>query len=170
MKNQRIWVTPLVAATFLVVGGTGVAMFFHASTSLGRAIHEWLGWGVVVAAVLHMVINWGAMKSYLGRNSGKIILGAAVAALVFSFIPLQAGSRQGNPMWTVITAVSQTRLHDVAPLAHRDVETIVSDLRKAGFASASAESTIESLAGPDQGKRFLVMGTIFQNSDRDGRP
>ena len=47
--------TPLTAATAIVVCVTGVMMFFHLYKGEVQAMHEWLGMGFVVAAVLHLL-------------------------------------------------------------------------------------------------------------------
>ena len=49
MKSLRTWVTPLATGAFLVVAGTGAAMLFHAGSSFGRVLHEWMG-GAMIAA------------------------------------------------------------------------------------------------------------------------
>ena len=45
MALQRQWTTPLVAGSFLLMGATGILMFFHWDTGLNKTVHEWLGIG-----------------------------------------------------------------------------------------------------------------------------
>ena len=173
MKSLRTWVTPLATGAFLVVAGTGVAMFFHQGTSLGRELHEWLGWAMIAAGVLHAVVNWNGLKSHLGRAMGKTIIGAFAVALVLALIPLSSQGGQGASMRGVVAAMSRAQVKDLAPIAGRDADALVADLRKAGMADATAESTVASLAGPNQARRLAVMGIIFgtdagADADADG--
>lgn len=161
MKSLRTWVTPLATGAFLVVAGTGVAMFFHQGTALGRELHEWLGWAMIAAGVLHAVVNWNGLKSHLGRAMGKTIIGAFAVALVLALVPLSSQGGQGASMRGVVAAMSRAQVKDLAPIAGRDADALVADLRKAGMADATAESTVASLAGPNQARRLAVMGIIF---------
>ena len=136
-------------------------MFFHAGTSLGRTLHEWLGWAMIAAGVLHAVVNWNGLKNHIARAVGKTIMGAFAAALVLALIPLSSQGRQGASMRGVVAAVSRAQVKDLAPIAGRDADALVADLRNAGMADATAESTVESLAGQNQGRRLAVMGIIF---------
>jgi hypothetical protein len=169
MKQLRVWVTPLTIGTFVVVGSTGVAMFFHANTSLGKVLHEWLGWLLVVAAVLHVVINWNALLGHLKRLGGRVIVGVFSVVLLVALVPMSSATRGANPndaMRGVLSAISQTPLKELAPLTGRDTESVVADLRVAGFASASADSTCDKLAGKDQTKLLLAVKVLFPSKDQ----
>ncbi|HMA91750.1 MAG TPA: DUF4405 domain-containing protein [Polyangiaceae bacterium] len=168
MKQLRVWVTPLTIGTFLVVGSTGVAMFFHANTSLGKVLHEWLGWLLVVAAVLHVVINWNALLGHLKRLGGRLIVGVSAVVLMVALVPMSSGGRGANPnesMRGALSAISRTPLHDLSPIAGRDVEHIVADLHAAGFSDAAADSTCDRLAGKDQARLLLAVKVLFPSKD-----
>ena len=53
MAIERQWVTPLVAGSFLLMGVTGILMFFHWDSGLNKAAHEWLGWLMIIGVALH---------------------------------------------------------------------------------------------------------------------
>lgn len=172
MKQLRVWVTPLTIGTFVIVGSTGVVMFFHANTSLGKVLHEWLGWLLVFAGVLHVVINWNAFLAHLKRLGGRIIVGASAIVLLVALVPLasaSSGGRGANPneaMRGALSAISQTPLNQLAPLAGRDAESMAADLRAAGFSSAAADSTCDQLAGKDQSKLLVAVKVLFPSKDR----
>ena len=42
MNIQRNWVTPITAGAFLLVGVTGVLIFFPADSGANKFVHEWL--------------------------------------------------------------------------------------------------------------------------------
>ena len=53
LNPQRPWITPLVIGTFALMAVTGSLMFFHLDTGLNKTAHEWLGWAMVAAVLLH---------------------------------------------------------------------------------------------------------------------
>lgn len=164
MKQLRVWVTPLTIGTFVVVGSTGVAMFFHVNTSLGKVLHEWLGWILVVAAVLHVVVNWNALLGHLKRLGGRFIVGVFALVLIVALFPMSSGGRGANPneaMRGALSAISRTPLSELSPIAGRDVESVLGDLRAAGFSNAAADSTCGQLAGKDQSRLLLAVKVIF---------
>ncbi len=77
MALQRQWVTPLVAGSFLLMGVTGILMFFHWDTGLNKTVHEWLGWAMVVAVALHVKVNLQGFKNMFRTTLGKGILGSS---------------------------------------------------------------------------------------------
>jgi len=171
MKSLRTWVTPLATGAFLVVAGTGAAMLFHAGSSFGRVLHEWMGGAMIVAVVLHAFVNRNGLKNHLGRGLGMTIVGAFAVALVLALAPLQPHGDHRASMRNVVAAMSRAQVKDLAPIAGRDADALVADLRQAGMADATAESTVESLAGPNQGRRLAVMGIILgidAGADADG--
>ena len=60
LNPHRPWITPLVIGTFVLMAVTGSLMFFHLDSGLNKAAHEWLGWAMVIAVVLHALMNLNA--------------------------------------------------------------------------------------------------------------
>jgi len=152
------------------VAATGIVMFFKASSPLGRTLHEWLGWLLVVGVGLHIVANWGGMKGHLGRTAGRVIIGLFTVVTIVSLVPTGSGSNPSDSTRGAVAALSRAPVRDLAPLAGRDAETLVSELRKAGYPNATVDSTCESLGGSNQGKRFQAMGVIFPASKAQKGP
>ena len=77
--------TPLTAATAIVVCVTGVMMFFHLYKGEVQAMHEWLGMGFVVAAILLFVGTGGSVmqaivQTIIGFGGGpdKVLAAAMI--------------------------------------------------------------------------------------------
>lgn len=159
---SRTWATPLAAGAFLLMAATGILMFFHVETGLAKEFHEWLGWLFVIGVGLHVATNWSAAKAHLAQNRARAIVGAFVVLLIVAMSPIGGESEGGPPgMRAAIGALERAPLRDVAPIAGRSVDTIVSDLQHAGFASASEDATLTSLAGDDRGAQFRALGVVF---------
>ena len=43
MSSLRKWATPLTVASFLIMGVTGILMFFHLDSGLNGPLQEWAG-------------------------------------------------------------------------------------------------------------------------------
>ena len=71
--------TPAAAGAFLVVGVTGVMMFFHLAQEQVEEMHQWFGVVMVTAVLLHLARNWAALKGYPKR--GPALWVALVARL-----------------------------------------------------------------------------------------
>ena len=57
MKKLRSWVTPITIGSFLLLGVTGLLMFFKVRGGLIVVAHEWLSPIFVVGACLHIFLN-----------------------------------------------------------------------------------------------------------------
>jgi amino acid transporter len=83
MKLNRNYVTPLIILVFLVVGITGVLMFFHLFDGCTEVVHEFLGLFFVVCAVFHVILNWKALKIHFRK---RVFIPAALAVAVISML------------------------------------------------------------------------------------
>ena len=48
----RKWATPLTAGTFLVTAVTGIFLYFHSGGTLSRDAHIWIGFAIVIFAII----------------------------------------------------------------------------------------------------------------------
>lgn len=83
MKNFKIrdYATSFTTLMFLVIGISGVMMFFHFYDKYVKELHEILGLVFVAAALFHVLANWKAMKNYFSK---KVFLFAIAVTLVVS--------------------------------------------------------------------------------------
>lgn len=81
MNLNRKYVTPLIALIFLVVGISGLCMFFHLFDGYTEVVHEYLGVAFFVAAICHAIINWNALKFHFKK---KVFIPAAIAVTSIS--------------------------------------------------------------------------------------
>jgi hypothetical protein len=160
MKIQRSWVTPITAGAFLLSGVTGVLIFFHLDTGANKFVHEWLGWLLLAVAALHVIANYGGLKTHLASLRGKILLGIFVVALLASFIPL-GGERDEPPFMQPIRALSQAPLTTLAQVAKITPAQMRERMTKQGLQPASDQQSLSDLLGPDPRKQMHVLGKIL---------
>lgn len=160
MKSLRSWATPLIIGSFLIMGVSGVLMFFHAETTLMKVIHEWAGWAMVVGAGAHLLLNWRAFTTYFKRPLATGIMGVSAVLLALTFLPVGPTENSGDITRVALTALSGGQIETLAELAGQDTEVVLAQLGAAGV-TAGAADTPASLAAGDRAAEMQIISTIF---------
>jgi hypothetical protein len=71
----RNYATPLSLVLFLATGITGVMLFLGIRNHQLGEVHEWVGIGFVVVAILHFFRNGRAMTMMLREPRSKFVIG-----------------------------------------------------------------------------------------------
>jgi len=146
----RDWATPLTIGTFALMGVTGVLLFFHLDRGMQKFVHEWGGWLMVAAVVVHSVVNWASFKRYLRRPSkGPVVIGLCLLVLVGSSF-LQPAAKGASPSSIAMKAVANAPLATVAALFGKPAEQARADLAAAGIALPDTNASIHSVVGDDR--------------------
>ena len=164
-KLQRSWVTPLVAGSFFLMAVTGILMFFHWDTGLNKVVHEWLGWAMVIAVVLHVLVNFQGFKNMFRTTMGKGILGLFSLILVLSFFNLSGNSDGGKPPFmSSVNVLSNASITELSQVSHIDEQTLLNRLQQSGVTSATSQSTVKQLVGDDVGKQMRTLNAILKTA------
>lgn len=147
MSTLRKYATPLTIGSFILMTVTGTLMFFHLDSGLNKLAHEWLGFAMIAAVALHVVLNWRAFSLYFKRPLAMGLMGVFVVVLGLSFLPL-AGQQQGRPDLVAVRLVVSAPLSEVAPLMDASVETLIARLAETGIV-ATADQSLSDLTGGD---------------------
>lgn len=83
MKLSRNYITPFISLIFLVVGLSGLLMFFHLFDGYTEVVHEFLGVFFVVCAIFHIILNWKALKLHFKKG---VFVPTSLAVLLISVI------------------------------------------------------------------------------------
>ena len=83
MKLSRNYITPFILLVFLVVGISGVLMFFHQLEGYTEVMHEILGLFFILFAILHIILNWKALKIHFKKG---VLLPVLTSILIISAI------------------------------------------------------------------------------------
>ena len=165
MALQRQWVTPLVAGSFLLMGVTGILMFFQWDTGLNKTVHEWLGWAMVVAVALHVMVNLQGFKNMFRTTLGKGILGLFTLILALSFFNLGGGEGNGGPPFkNSVNLLSNASITELSQISHIDEQILLTRLQQAGVNSATAQSSVKQLVGDDLGKQMQTLNSILKTT------
>ena len=159
--SLRSWATPLVVGSFLLMGASGVAMFFHVETGLMKGLHEWASWILLVGAGAHLWLNWRAFATYFKRPVAMGIMGVGAVLLGLSALPVAPEGGPGAAIEAVLGTVERAPVSVLADLTGQEVEAVVAELAAAGLPGAGAESTVAELAGDDRGLKFAGLTAVF---------
>ncbi|WP_018343591.1 DUF4405 domain-containing protein [Cytophaga aurantiaca] len=93
MKFKREIVTPYLVCIFLVVALSGIFMFFHLADDYTNTVHEFLGLGFALFAILHIINNW---KSIINYSNNSLLVYPSIAILFISIALIIFGKLEGN--------------------------------------------------------------------------
>lgn len=158
MKTLRQWATPLTIGSFLLMAVTGILMFFHLDSGLNKLAHEWLGWAMVAAVAAHLVVNSRAFTLHFRKPAGRAAIGAFVAVLALSFLPLGGESNDGRRL--MLQAAGNARIETLVEMSGAPLEAALNRLSEGGF-TVQPGQTLSEAAGGDRGRQSEILGVIF---------
>jgi hypothetical protein len=139
-------ITPIIGALSLVIGISGVMLFFHLEEGLVKGVHEWLGMAFIMVMLAHLALNWRTFKQYFTKPAAWV--GASVvSAITVMFLTASLSMPHENPMRSVIHSVETTAISDLAPVLKITPAEIEQRLSQAGVTVESDSETLEELAG-----------------------
>jgi hypothetical protein len=141
MKLSRNYITPFISLVFLVVGLSGLLMFFHLFDGYTEVVHECLGVFFVACAIFHIILNWQALKIHFKRGVFfPAMLGIATLSMAFIL-----SERIHPPVDTlVINRIIKAPIKDAFLALHIDYSQMCQRLQSGGISIANAE-TIEDI-------------------------
>jgi hypothetical protein len=142
------YATPFITGLFLVSLISGIALFFHWGPGAFHGIHEWLSMVLILPFVLHIWKNWRPLVSYMKRPPMAIALVVSLAASLVFFVPVgtTTGQAGGNPQAALFQLLTAAKPAQVSGLVGRTEQELISELQKAGFASAAPDMTMSAIA------------------------
>ncbi len=158
---QRSLVTPLVTATFAIVGLSGVLMLLDVKNGVIKEAHELVGLLFVVAATVHLALNWSCFLTYL-RKPLTITLGVVAAVLVVLMLVGSQGGARGGPhaIMEIARRVETASLAQAAPVFGINAEESLTLLRGQGLRVESQDDRIADIA-QENGKNATEILTLL---------
>jgi len=172
----RKWVTPLTAGSFLLMGITGIFMFFNIRPGLVSPLHEWLGILFVASVLLHLWLNWKPMKAHWHRPLGKalVLLFAVLTALAFVIPSFEHegpdGPLTGRTIHVVLPALLKAPVGQLAGVAGITPAEAHQRLQAIGLKDTSDTTPLSKMAqagGISPDKALLAIFASPQQRDRD---
>jgi len=110
MKIKREFITPYITFIFLVIGLSGIFMFFHVFDDYTKIVHEFLGLAFVIFAVLHIIINWKSLKIHFKK---KTFVTSAILVLLLSVELIIFGKLQIDEERVIMEKLSNAPISNV---------------------------------------------------------
>lgn len=121
MKFKREIVTPYLVFIFVIVGFTGILMFFHLADGYTKEVHEFLGLAFALFAIMHVTINWKSIKNYADK---RLLLAPSIVVLILSITFMVIGRMEGDVESDILDKVLKSP-------AYRSFEVLSGDYTKA---------------------------------------
>lgn len=153
--------TPITAGAFILVGITGVLMFYHLDTGLNKTFHEWVGLIFVAASILHVVTNFKPFKKHLQAPARAALMSLFVIALAVSFTlqPPAGGAKGPKAVLAKLTQVPVEELAALGKKSETDVRAILVSFNAA--ADADLKRSLSELIDGDPKTHFMALSQII---------
>lgn len=166
MFIKREWASPLTIGAFLLMGATGIAMFFHMATGISKTAHEWLGWAMVIGGVSHAVANWPAFSRYFYSPKALAAIVLFVVMTVASFLPIWGGDEGpegggGRPGMAASQALINSSIESLAVVAKTTPEALVAKLAQQGVTVTDVKQPLSAYVGTDMRTGMTALDGIF---------
>jgi len=174
MSKLRSWVTPITIGSFLLLGITGLLMFFKVRGGIIVVAHEWLSPIFVVCASLHIWLNWGAVCVNLKRLRGIIIVGMFALLLAFTVAPFKAVEEHvqesGHGQEVIGRRAAElllgARISTVAELTGCTPQELRDSLDRLGVRVTSDEIILADAAAQNNVSPVLVLDAVLQDREK----
>jgi protein-S-isoprenylcysteine O-methyltransferase Ste14 len=139
-------ITPITGALSLVIGISGVMLFFHLEEGLVKGVHEWLGMAFILVMLAHLALNWRTFKQHFTKPAAWLGA-AAVSAITVMFLIASLSMPHENPMRSVIHSIETVAVSDLAPVFKLTPSQMATRLNQAGAKIETGRETLQELAG-----------------------
>ncbi len=156
MTKKREFATSMTALMFLVIGATGVMMYFHILDKYTKQMHEILGLVFVAAVLAHVFVHYKSMKQYFSK---KIFLIISVLTLVTVSVFVLNAPEGKSSKKILAEGVFNSNIEKSFVLFADNADLAKARLTQAGLRIQGLE-TIEQIAKENKTSPFRVVQVI----------
>ena len=109
--------TSLTTALFLVIGISGVMIYFGLFKGNVKDLHEILGLGFIVAVIFHLFYNWKQMKKYFNRNT--FLSSVLITALITGGFIINSLYKEPSPKGVVLQSMMKTPIENALKVLNK---------------------------------------------------
>lgn len=155
--TKRDLATSFTSLIFLVIGISGVMLYFHFYDMQVRELHETLGLAFVVATLFHIFVNWKNMKNYFSKKI--FIIAAIITPVITSGFIINSLDQNINPKTLVLQSVVKAPLEDSLKVLNIELEDAMNNL-KAEYVNGLDSKNIFEIAKANETSPFKVILVI----------
>lgn len=158
--TKRDIATSFTTLLFLVIGISGIMMYFHINNGLVKNLHEILGLIFISAVLFHVIFNWASMKKYFSK---KIFITATIIVTVVSSLFIyESSNNKENPKMLLIQKVLNAPLQVSLKLLDGNYENAIQKLKKENIIIPE-NTTISKIADKNKVSPFKIVSIITEN-------
>ncbi len=154
----KSFATSLTTFAFIVMGTTGVLMYFHILDNYTKELHEILGLAFVVIVFAHVFFNWKAMRKYFTKKI--FYISAGIISIVSLGFILTAPTGP-NIKRILVNSVLENPIKKTSVLFVDSYDIARKKLEAAGL-HVEANKSLKELAMINQTSPFVIIDTILQ--------
>ncbi|MBU0632704.1 DUF4405 domain-containing protein [bacterium] len=155
---NREFATSVTALLFVVMGISGVMMFFHLSDRYVKEMHEILGLVFVIGVFLHIFFNFKSMQKYFNKTIFKILSAIVIVVSMLFVFNVKEGQ---DPKRTIIESVFNASLQNYSTVLGMSIDDVKDKLDKRGF-KVDIKDTIQEISTKNHISPFEVVDIITQ--------
>ena len=156
--SKRDLATSLTTFTFLVMGVSGIMMFFHFFDDYVKELHEILGLFFVAVVLFHVFYNFKSMKNYFTK---KIFAFSALAISIVSLVFILNTPDGENPKRAIIMSMLDANIESSVSILKKDIVDVKNRLELKGI-TIKENDTIKSVAQNNKMSPFELVGIIIE--------
>jgi hypothetical protein len=150
--------TSATALLFLVIGTSGVMMYFHFYDKYVKEMHEVLGLVFVGAVLLHVTAHKNNLKGYVKKPFFQFLSVILLITAVLFVADVKDGP---NPKKVIINSVLDTPLQNSIAVFQADRQNVEKKLAEQGF-KVDFSKSIRELAKEKETSPYKVVNLITQ--------
>jgi|SRR5690606_16091500 len=159
MKLNRNYVTPFISLIFLVVGVSGMLMFFHLLDGYTEVVHEIFGLFFFICAIFHILLNWKPLKIHFKKG---VFLPASLALAILSIVFIVEQQYSPKVDTIILERLAKAPIADAFRALQVDSLAAVKRLEAKGI-SIDAGDTLEDLWTNNETNIMEVFDLITDN-------
>lgn len=164
-RLPRKVITPLTGALSLVIGISGVMLFFHLGEGLVKEAHEWLGIAFAVVMLVHLAMNWKAFKQHFRKPSAWVGTGVVSAISVMFLVASLSNTSHENPTRSIMRSIETAAVSDLAPVFKLSQSELIQRFDRAGVDIETGQETLQELAGKNGVDARRLIATLVSKSN-----
>ncbi|NQY92935.1 MAG: DUF4405 domain-containing protein [Campylobacteraceae bacterium] len=154
---NKNFATSLTTGLFIVMGTSGIMLFFKLFDMQVKQLHEILGLGFIVAVSCHLFYNWKSMRKYFSKKI--FILTLIGTALITSSFVLSSINGGENPKKVIIEQVIKIPLEYSVKIFELKLEDAIDKLEDKNM-KVNESNSIGSIAKQNNTNPFKIISIL----------
>ena len=149
--------TSLTTALFLVIGISGIMIYFDLFKGNVKDLHEILGLAFVIAVIFHLFFNWKQMKNYFNKKA--FLSTALITSIITTGFILSSLYKSPSPKGVVLKSMMNTPITNALNVLDIEYDKAVQTLKNKNI-TLTKEDTLVSIAKKGNLHPFEVISIL----------